>query len=486
MKKNILIIMADQLKASSLNLYNKNGIVTPNIAKLKNDGIVYNNCYTSCPLCSPARVSFFTSTFPTTNGYRDNTKLMDGSLDHSFKIWKNNGYKTGLVGKNHCFGVEDYNDYFDYWNEISHVSSANAFKCKGLEWLGDREKLMSAQKLYDLAPRKDLHKTPIVCNYDACLHSTFAIKEQTEKIIELNKNNPFALWVSFPYPHEPYAAPQEYIKKAKDKFVMPQEFDEKHLEKMPERMKILYTMLNINDREKLKEVLTVYYANILMIDEAVGGIVEKLKNENLYENTIIVLMSDHGEFAGEFNMMVKGGMFFDCLTKVPLIIANGGVKDEATNELVSLVDVIPTLLKFQNIGIHQKMQGKPLPVITEEKPRNYVVSEYGTGVPLLQLECFNKLEPPYNYDTIFKTIIHREAEGRRKMVRAKEWKYIYDPMGDMDELYNLKNDPDEWRNLAEKSEYKDVVLNMKSMLLEHSILLECGYMENDIIRGNKI
>lgn len=474
--KNLIIITADQLKSSALAIYNEKGIDTPNIKTLLKDGVNYKNCYTTCPLCSPARVSLFTSTYPSTNGYRDNSKLMEGKINHSFKIWKENGFKTGLIGKNHCFGEFDYKNYFDFWNEISHVSGAKIFKSKGIKWFCGEDELLNAQKEYEKADRTNLHKEAILCEYDDKIHSTFAIGKQTEKIISRIKNEKFALWVSFPYPHEPYAVTKKYYDLAKGRFEMPDEFDEDFLKAMPDRMKILYEMLIVKNKEELQKVLTIYYANILMIDEAIGSIVNKLKKENIFKDTLIVFMSDHGEFAGEFNMMVKGGMFFDCLTKIPLIISNAGVIEEC-DDLVSLIDIIPTILEIQNIDIPINMQGRGLPKLTKSQPRNYVVSEYGAGGHLLNISDFYKLERPYDYDTIFETIVQREAEGRRKMIRTDKWKYIYDPLGDIDELYDLKNDKNEWVNLALDKKYSEIILNMKALLLEHSILHESGYTE---------
>ena len=110
--------------------------------------------------------------------------------------------------------------------------------------------------------------------------------------------------------------------------------------------------------------------------------------------------------------------------------------------------------------------------IQENKGKNIAFSEYGAGGPKFRFEDFKKFRPSKGYRTLLETLWAREAEGRRKMVRTDKWKYITDSHGDMDELYDLENDPWELINLSNNCENKNIILEMKDYLLDWMIETE--------------
>ena len=155
----------------------------------------------------------------------------------------------------------------------------------------------------------------------------------------------------------------------------------------------------------------------------------------------------------------------------------GGVPQGIVDEsMANTLDILPTLLQLQQITDFEinptdwdtpsttnkpklteectnSFHGKPLPIVTDAKPRNVTFSEYGAGGPPFTMKHLDKMPKPYGYKTLLETLWAREAECRRKMVRTKGWKYITDPMaygatlssgtdggaGNVDELYDLKN-----------------------------------------------
>jgi arylsulfatase A-like enzyme len=177
---------------------------------------------------------------------------------------------------------------------------------------------------------------------------------------------------------------------------------------------------------------------------------------------------------GEHAMQCKGGVFYDCLTRVPLILSwpgqvTSGAKD---NSMVNLIDVVPTLLQLQGMDVPRAMHGQALPTVTNAKPREATFSEYGAGGPPFCMADLEQMERPFGRRTLIQSLQWREAEGRRKMVRTRDWKYVHDPMGDCDELYDLKRDPWELENVAGEAAHQDVISEMRLRLADWSITTE--------------
>jgi arylsulfatase A-like enzyme len=229
-----------------------------------------------------------------------------------------------------------------------------------------------------------------------------------------------------------------------------------------------------DDPEDLRRLLGVYYGMIRFIDDGVGEIMAALAALGLAEKTILLFCSDHGDFMGEHAMQCKGGVFYDCLTRVPLIMAWPGslpanVVDES---MVNLIDVMPTLLQLQGLAIPPAMHGQPLPTVTTTAPRDAAFSEYGAGGPPFRVQDLEQMARPWGRGSFLGSLREREAEGRRKMVRTHEWKYVHDPMGDRDELYDLTTDPWELSNVAAEARKATVLAEMRLRLADWSIQTE--------------
>ena len=183
----------------------------------------------------------------------------------------------------------------------------------------------------------------------------------------------------------------------------------------------------------------VYYGMIRFIDDGVGEIMAALAALGLAEKTILLFCSDHGDFMGEHAMQCKGGTFYDCLTRVPLIVAWPGTlpANQVDESMVNPIDVMPTLLQLQGLPIPPAMHGQPLPTVTATAPRDAAFSEYGAGGPPFRLQDLEQMPRPLGRASLLGSLRERRAEGRRKMVRTRHWKYVHDPMGDSDELYDL-------------------------------------------------
>lgn len=476
-KPNVLVIMTDQQKATSSHLYGNSFCETPALAQLASDGVLFKHAFTPHPLCVPARVSLWTGQYPHAHGSRRNETLMPAGATHAFQVWKQAGYHCGLIGKNHCFSQEEDLALFDTWCEISHGGLPRNAVNKGMEWYRPRDGINAAHAMRLNMIPQNAQFGYATTDYPLEDYSTGLIAGQTVRFLEQHGDEPFALWVSFPDPHEPWVAPASYAAMfPPEKIKLPPWRDHEFDETAPERNRVLYEMMGVA-QDKIEDIyglLGVYYGMVRFIDDAVGQILTALEALKLRENTIVVFLSDHGDFMGEHRMQCKGGVFYDCLTRVPLIVSCPGMipAGQRDDSMVNLVDVVPTLLQLQGLTVPSSMQGQALPTITSATPRDAAFSEYGAGGPPFHMSDLQQLPRPHGRDTLIQSLQWREAEGRRKMVRTRRWKYVHDAMGDHDELYDLANDPAELLNVIDILFNDAVVSEMRLRLLDWSVQTE--------------
>ena len=562
-RPNVLFIVADQLKWSGLRMYSEIGVETPSLERLAGSGVTYRHAITPHPLCVPARTSMMTGRYPHSTGCRRNETLMPSSETHAFQFWRDAGYTTGLIGKNHCFVTEEDLALLDVRCEMSHGGlpegdyAGGVPGTQGMDWVRPIDAINRAHEAR--ANLRNSAQSPTIAyavsDFPIEDYGSSVITAQTEAFLdkvaegetfgredEHSETRPFALMVSYPDPHEPFEAPRSYVDQIPpEEVILPPkrfgEFDEDGgtaqldtapyppsglVSPSPAVNRILYAMLGMDEdsESNIRGLVSVYQAMTRLLDDGIGRILDKLSDLEMLEETIIVFTADHGDFMAEHNMAVKGGVFYDCLTRVPLIVSfpRGGVPcGEIDESMVNTIDILPTLLELQGLGsfkglgnawagphpatvsededgntldqdgavkpkLLRRIQGKPLPKATDAKPRNAAYSEYGTGGPAVTMSDVEKCEKPWGYRTLIETLWGREAQGRRKMVRTVEWKYVTDPMahgagmGDgadpEDELYDLVNDPWELYNVAHDPKNAAVVSDMRRLLADWMIETE--------------
>ena len=475
-RPNVIVIMADQMKATASHLYGSTFCETPGLRRMADEGVLFRNAFTPHPLCVPARCGLWTAQFPHSNGCRRNETLMPARATHAFQIWHDLGYHCALIGKNHCFERDEDLALFETWCEISHGGLDRARPNKGMEWFRPVEAIREAHSVRRGMPRISPRFSYAASDYPLTDYSTGLIAGQTERFLEANQANPFALWVSIPDPHTPYEAPRHYYDMFPPEAIDLPPSREDEMADAPERNLVCRQMLGIEDDpvDDIYGALAAYYGMVRFLDDGVGQILDALERLGLRDNTIVAFCADHGDLSGEHNMISKGSMFYDALTRVPLIVSCPGLVPEGVvdESMANLIDVVPTLLTLQGIEIPRSMYAPALPTVTEAPPRDATFSEYGAGGPAFTLEHLNRLPEPTGRGAVGRSLQWREAEGRRKMVRTREFKYVHDAMGDRDELYDLANDPWELQNVVNVPAHADVLAEMRLRLADWSITTE--------------
>ena len=482
--------MTDQQKATAIDLYG-GPVKTPNLTRLVADGILYDRCYTPHPLCVPARVSFWTGRWPHSHGARTNETPMPADETHFARVLHDHGYTLAHFGKNHCFTQDDFDRYFDRVFLAGH---------------GDRiadgvTMVYSGPQRGQPQPDSGTLRRPVahIRSEPPEESATYRVTEEASRYLErrfattnttttgtavdpssasvptnpANQNaNPFCLWVSIPDPHTPLQVPEPYASLYPPDSIPLPPWRVGELDTKPERQRVFSHLLHYDDlrEDDVRLAASIYYGMIAFVDERVGHLLDTLDRLNLRHNTIVVFTADHGDYLGEHRLLGKSNAFYDCLTRVPLLLSYPGALTgtQRRPEPVSLVDVMPTLLTLAGIPLPDAVQDHMLPGLSlESPPRDAVFSEYGAGGPPITMHTANRLCPPGQPRVNPPLLREREGEGHAKMVFDGRFKYTYDsnPTGG-EELYDLHADPWELNNLASDPTHASTLTRLRQRLLD--------------------
>jgi arylsulfatase A-like enzyme len=186
-----------------------------------------------------------------------------------------------------------------------------------------------------------------------------------------------------------------------------------------------------------------YYGAIAMVDRAVGEIINTAKQLDMYEDLTIVFVGDQGSMIGEHGLYDKGPYAYDELMRIPMLIKNPSVKPRVINRHVSLIDVAPTLAELMSLTEDGDVDGHSL-------------------IPLMQ-QGDSAISDQQDF-SLYAYEWYNGAWFGVRAIRDKDFKFVWYPSDDTDELYDLKNDPLEITNLAKSPKYRKVALRMANQL----------------------
>jgi len=459
---HVVVIMTDEQKATSLPLYGNPVVQTPNLARLSAESVLFDHAYSTCPLCVPTRVSLMTGRHPHTTGSRTNLFLLQPGERHLMDIFAEHGYRTGLVGKNHCFVPDDLAK-IDYVWEAGHLGPndpPDEASAAAKRWLRESQVWRKAWgAVHNPYPPEAL--------------GTTLITDQAVSFVHRNRETPFFLWYSIADPHTPLHAPSPYKELYEPAAIPLPAWFEDEMQGKPPCQQIDYRALagDTVTPAVIQEAMATYYAMNTYIDHEVGRFLSALDALGLRENTLIIYLSDHGDYLGEHNMIRKSKALYDCLTHVPLIVSWPGAPTRGTRSdaFVSHEDILPTMMQLLGWAVPDGVQGRSFaPLLTGEgsyAPREAIYGEHGIeGEPLEadQVACFP--QSPLSDD--FSPALKRGGRGRCKSVRTKRWKLVHYPGQSYGELYDLEADPWELHNLYGQKIYDGVVCELSGLLVD--------------------
>jgi arylsulfatase A-like enzyme len=465
-KPNIILIMVDQQRADLLAREGYPLNTMPVIDNLARQGTWFNKAYTTSPASVPARTSFLTGRYPKATHVRCNQNEEDAYFQKDmFHVAKENGYQTALVGKNHSYLRKDR---LDYWSEYNHGGKMGQINSeKG--------------KVFD----KFLKSTQLYASFEAApggieSQPAYRMVDEATEWIKIVKNNPFMLWLSFADPHNPYQVCEPYFSMFRNKLPKLQttakdrRLKGEKYEHLAEMMKIGHVDYDL----QIDELRTIYLGMMRMIDDRLQRFVDNLKAQGVYDNSIIVFVSDHGDYVGEYSLMKKGAGLDEIATRIPMQWSGPGIKASAQphNAHVSMADIFPTVCEIMDAPIPVDVQGRSLwPMLqgksypAKEFESIYVEHGYGgqfytknDGADYIAEGAVTKTK--YFFDELNTWT----QSGFTKMVRKGDWKIIFDMEGN-GQLYHLKKDPFELKNLFNTKKYKNIKTELLQDLLKWEI-----------------
>lgn len=454
---NILWICTDQQRFDTIQGLSNSVIKTPNLQRFMAEAVTFTNVFVQTPICSPSRGSFLTGRYPHSTGLRANGEYIRSSELLVPRILADNSYQCGLAGKLHlapCSGrreteerIDDGYTLFEWSHDLSNGwPGHNAWR----NWL-DRQGV----KLPEF-PKKPVWGMPI----DAKHTQTAWCADVANRFIreQQGKSTPWLMSVNMFQPHHPFFPSEEYLHRVDPASVPNPAYREGELENKPVFQQIdhqgayggkglSFTKTSAEDH---RQITAAYYAMIEQVDTAVASLLETLEETGQANNTVVIFMSDHGEMLGDHGLYLKGPFFYDCLTRVPLIIRwpghfKAGLKVDA---LVEMLDLAPTLLESAGIPVPEGMQGRSLTALLTGQ-----TTEHRDSV---LMEYFNA-----NFTYPIAPMI--------TSVRTSRWKLNYCDKEKYGELYDLENDPGEFSNLWNDAHHRDAKEMMMHTLLSRVI-----------------
>ena len=435
---NIILILTDQQQARACRREGFPLDTTPSQDRLASEGIWFDKAYTAAPICLPARVSLMTGRYPSAHHCQTNQQYDFRATDNLPEILRRGGYATARVGKNH-----------------SHLGPANFDHCFDLSHSGG-EAHNETEAAFDTwldALRHGVAMEPPPFPIEA----TPPARAVTEacRWMDTVGDRPFFVWLSIPEPHNPYYVPEPYFSLFDPATLPPviANAEQGAAKGYPYRFLQELEHLGMPDiDQRMNRYRANYYGMLRLIDDQIARLIEFLESRKLREDTLIVYVSDHGDYVGDYGLMRKGAGASESLMRIPFICNGAGVNRQGRSDAhVSLVDVLPTLCEAAGQPLPVDVQGRSLwPVLRGEAYSKAefasVLAEQGFGGRRWTAEDGYDSRKHVAESTIHFNELNPVAQsGNARILRSGHWKLVVHETGES-ELYNLTDDPAELEN----------------------------------------
>jgi arylsulfatase A-like enzyme len=457
-KPNLILLLPDQQRADTLACYGGVKVQAPNLNKLASESVIFERAYVTHPVCTPSRSSLMTGTWPHINGCTRNSVPLDRRFLVFPELMKDKDYRTAYMGKwhlgeegpagrgfQHSVSTDDHGDYTNFLlsKKITPDKSNERFS-----------ELAISNLPLELSRPKFLER-------HAC------------EFIEKHQRDPFILVVGFVEPHSPYNGPLNN-EHALDQVELDSTATLPENQNIPLRYRLMREWQQAEallDRERLptqlffgitpdeyRSIRQRYLGLVTLVDQSIGAILTCLERCDLGDHTIVVHTSDHGDSLGAHHLFGKETMFEEAARVPWLIRLPGQTRSKTISHPVSHIDFVPTLLDLLGQPNHPQCAGKSLLSVINEQVVVAGVSPVSAPPGSVFLEWApNRTKIKKGSKLARRRMIKRAVEESTRAVVARDgWKLCLRDK-DSNELYNLKDDSFETRNLYSDRQYTSVI-----------------------------
>ncbi|WP_232820249.1 arylsulfatase [Brachybacterium sp. YJGR34] len=476
-RPNIILVCVDEMRADAMGAAGNEHIDTPNLDDLARGGYRFTRAYSATPTCVPARVALFTGQSPDRHGrygYREGISFPAAYPVTLQSTLGENGYQTYAVGKMHVFpdrarcGFDEVQLHDGFLHTSRRLS-------RGPSAAIDDYVEFLRRETGD--PRADYQETGVGCNAmtarpwerEERLHPTRWVADQSFRFLERrDPTRPFFLYASFHRPHAPYDPPGWLWDKYRERRFPPRpmgdwvaDFDEHRVDHGSE------AEFGAQKETTHQQVRAGYYGSIEFIDLQLNRLREALSDHGLLEDTVIVLVSDHGDMMGDHDMYRKS-VGYEGSARVPMVVhvparwREGWGAPGEVDAIVELRDLMPTLLDLAGIDVPGSVDGHSLrPAVAEGSAvREHLHGEHVIG-----------------------------SLGRHSMqwIRSARHKYIWFSGDGREQLFDLAEDPQEVHDLAGAPEHAEELARHRRILVEELRSREEGYVAGEeLVAGRPV
>ena len=438
---NVLFIAVDDLN-TDLGAYGHPLVQSPSIDRLASEGLRFDAAYAQYPVCSPSRSSFLTGLYPQRTGVVDNDvhfREFNPDAVTLPELFRLSGYFTARVGKVFHYNVPEHIGTDGLDDPQSWEQRRNP---KGID-------VEYGSKVHTVYPDTPIGATLTWLSVadDGSRHTDALVTDEAIALLDRHHpdetGRPFFLAVGYFRPHTPFIAPAPYFERYPlAKIEPPPDFTADRADIPTAALADRPGQLQMSEAEKIAAIRG-YYASISYVDAQIGRLLNALDRASLRENTIVVLLSDHGYQLGAHGLWQKGDLF-EGSARVPLIVSvperagGSNARGQSTSSLTELIDLYPTLAELAGLQSPDAVNGYSLVPVLENPAESVRNSAY-----TMALSAAGRDRPEWRY---LQVPGHSVRTGR----------YRYTEWGDGlfgVELYDYRSDPGELTNVVNEREY---------------------------------
>ncbi len=469
-RPNLLFLFTDEQRADTMAAYGNERIHTPNLNRLAGCSTVFERAYVTQPVCTPSRSTILTGLWPHTSGCTANNVPLPADVPCLPELLPRGTWAAGYHGKWHL-GDEIFAQHgFDDWVSIEDMYVP--FYSPGR----------------DRTARSDYHHFLRAAGFTptgggvfkrgqtACLPEEYSkpafLARQAVRFLRENRTRPFVLFVNFLEPHMPFFGPRDGQHDPAG-VTLPGSFDAPPGADQPLKARLLarfyaevgHSGLPLRSEADWRRMIANYWGLCSLVDTHVGTILEALADLGLWDDTIIVYTSDHGDMMGSHRMIAKCVMFEEAV-RVPLLLKGPGQSGPRRAAApVSQIDLVPTVLDLLGAPVPPELPGESLRGALEGRPegRQEVFIEWNgrdSGLPGIDGGEY----PDYLAEIApAEQAAAAVADPVRSIITAEGWKLNRSMSGER-ELYDLRADPHETSNLARGGEAALIVKDLTARI----------------------